>query len=200
MKRLQISLLALAAVALMANDAMGQTGGKFLIEGRAGYQVQTGDINDYVKPGLVLGVSVGYGLGVKSSIWLGADWAALDGKDQTQGAQAFPNWKVGTLMGYFGYNLIAGMDEKPDLIGMIGVGASNWDVKEGNPNDPGFDSKTVFTIGALFKYTYWAGTKFAIVLNAPINFAFTDFKTSDGTELVNGTIYFPFSAGILFAL
>jgi len=200
MKRLQISLLALAAVALLATDAAAQTQGKFLIEGRGGYTVLSGDITTFVDPGLTLGASVGYGLGEKASIWIGADYAILDGAAPPQGVQTLPNWKVGGLMAWFGYNLMAGTDGKPDIMGLIGVGGSNWNVDEGNPNNPGFEDKTVFTIGANVKLMYWAGTKFAILLNVTASYAFTDFTTSDGTELVKGTFYFPFSAGFMFAL
>lgn len=200
MKRLQISLLALAAVGLFATDAAAQTKGKFLIEGRGGYQVNSGDITTFVDPGPTFGLAAGFGLGNKFTIWVSGDYAILDGAAAETGVQTLPNWKLASFMGWFGINLISGMDEKPDLIGLIGVGGSNWNVDEGNPNNPGFEDKTVATVAGQIKFTYWASEKFAILLNGTAAYAFTDFKTSDGTELVKGTIYFPITAGFIFAL
>jgi hypothetical protein len=200
MKRLQISLLALAAVALFATDAASQTGGKFMIEGRGGYQVNSGDITEFVDPGPTFGLSAGFGLGDKFTIWLSGDYAILDGSAGTQGSQSFPNWKVSSFMAWAGLNLISGMDEKPDLIGLIGVGGSNWNVEEANPNNPGFEDKTVATVAGQIKFLYWASEKFAILLNGTAAYAFTDFTTSDGTELVKGTFYFPITAGFIWAV
>jgi hypothetical protein len=200
MKRLQIGLLALAAVALMASDATAQTGGRFLLEGRAGYQLVAGDMADYLDPGPTFGLAAGFGLGNKITLWLSGDYAIMDGSQTTQGSQTLPNWKVGTVMGWFGVNLISGIDEQPDLIALFGAGASNWNVVEGNPNNPGFDDTTVATVAAQLKFLYWTSDRFAIHLSGQAAYAFTDFKTTDGEELVKGTMYFPFSAGFIFAL
>ncbi len=204
MKRLQIGIMALATVALLASDAAAQTQGKFLVEGRGGYQVMAGDITTFVDPGPVFGAAVGYGLGEKFSIWVSGDYAILDGSAQETGTQTFPNWKTASFFGWFGVNLIAGMDNKPDLIGLIGVGGTNFNVDEGNPNTPvpqGFQDKTYATVAAQIKFTYWAGTKFAIELQAQGNYAFTDWQLEDETlPDVKGVWSFPLTAGILFAL
>ena len=92
MKRLQISLLALAAVALFATDAMAQTKGRFMIEGRGGYQVNSGDITTFVDPGPTFGLAAGFGLGNKFTIWVSGDYAIHDGAAAETGVQTLPNW------------------------------------------------------------------------------------------------------------
>jgi len=201
MRRLQIGLLALAAIALIASDVSAQTGGRFLLEGRGGYQLMAGDMTDFVDPGPTFGAAAGFGLGDKITIWVSGDYAIMDGSAGTSGSAALPNWKVTSVMGWLGVNLISGMDEQPDLIGLIGAGASNWNIDESNPNNPGFEKDaTVATVAAQLKFLYWTSDRFAIELSGQAAYAFTDFKTSDGTELVKGTMYFPFTAGFIFAL
>jgi len=195
MKKL-LNVVTLVALALVfASPALAQRPEKpFSVEARAGYNLPTGDIADFVDGAFGFGAGFGFYLTPKFVLMGDFDFGSHSYKDDTDPGFEVDDAKeeVMHFMGKIGYVVFQSADGKMKILVNAGAGAMNFNWK---PDEGGSESTTKFAINAGAKLYYMFSDNIGLVISPQGDIAFT--KKEDGFTGTTAWVW-PFSAGLAF--
>jgi hypothetical protein len=195
MKKL-LNVVTLVALALVfASPALAQRPEKpFQVEARAGYNLPTGDIADFVDGAFGFGVGFGYYFTPKFVIMGDFDFGSHSYKEDL----VDPGFDVGSakeevmhFMGKIGYVLFQSADGKMKILVNAGAGMMNFKFKA---DDLDSESTSKFAINAGAKLYYMFTPSIGLVVSPQGDIAFLD-EEEDGSS---SAWVWPLTAGLAF--
>ncbi len=189
-----VTLVALALV--LASPAMAQRPEKpFQVEARAGYNLPTGSLSDWVDGAFGFGAGIGYYFTPKFVIMGEFDFGSHSYKTDI----VDPGFDVGSakeevmhFMGKIGYVLFQSADGKMKILVNAGAGGMNFKFKA---DDIDSESTTKFAINAGAKLYYMFTPSIGIVVSPQGDIAFGFDKDVDGSST---KWVWPLTAGFAF--
>lgn len=187
-----VTLVALALV--LASPALAQRPEKpFQVQARAGYNLPTGDLADFVDGAFGFGASIGYYFTPKWVVMGEFDYGSHSYKDDLDPEFALGDAKEDVMhfMGKIGYVLFQSADGKLKILVNAGAGGMNFNFK---PDQGDSESTTKFAINAGAKLFYNFTPSIGLVVSPQGDIAFTD-EAEDG---MSSKWVWPFTAGLAF--